>query len=855
MPPLSTEHGTSPSAGSVRLPAAPPGPARPVPAGTWWVAVAVLATAVISESEPRARPVAETVSGKPDLLVLAEILVYGLVGLYLALVVPRGRVRYSAVELSLLFAVCTSASASLWSPYPLLALVRAAQLLVIGAACLVVAAQVDRASLYRVAHGWVALVCGFTVLGVALPIDRGGLAGGRFSWLYVHPVVSATWLGLAVVVGLHLVLQRGRGLPGPHWPTWGYVAALVTCTLGLLGTQTRGAIAATVAGVLLVVGLGARRRIEASVASAAGLLAFVLALGPQVLTYLQRGESAEELATLNYRTELWGIALRIWRDAPLFGNGLGASRGAFLDETGLGGAHNAAVELLVDVGVVGLVAWLVLIGLTVRQLVGLRTGAGRQDRPLLAAVVAFMVVLGFTAAFPVVPATAASTWLLLTAAWSVVAARPATWVATPPRPRLVGRRSPVHRLVNAFLDEADLLRADVAVAEPAGASSDTRGLRLDSLTGMRLLAAAFVVVHHVVTNRHDRGLVEIPALQDLAAVGYTGVTFFFVLSGFVLTWSWRPGTRLRDFWGRRFARIYPLHALTWLLAFPVAALVGTSESVRSALLSLVLLQAWSPDSDVAFGMNAVSWSLSCEAFFYLLFPFVVARLLRRDSRQLVLVGGGLLAMLALVPVLAYGVFGRAAVQLLYYLPVYRVGEFLLGVVVALLIRSGVRSPISLRVAEVALLANGAALVLLEARSETLFADGGVPRVFAALLLLPALTAWIAAAATEDLAGRRSVYGRRWFVLLGTWSFALYLTHQLVLRAARHVLPEISGLVPSLAVVVVALVVLVGVSGLAFRAVEEPLERRLRRRLGGTSRPGVASVEPARVPQDLPHTRA
>ena len=74
--------------------------------------------------------------------------------------------------------------------------------------------------------------------------------------------------------------------------------------------------------------------------------------------------------------------------------------------------------------------------------------------------------------------------------------------------------------------------------------------RVESLTGLRWWAAFFVFSHHM-TN-----LAPLPIYKFLK-YGTSGVTFFFVLSGFVLTWSAQPGTKIRTFYRRRFARIWP----------------------------------------------------------------------------------------------------------------------------------------------------------------------------------------------------------------------------------------------------------------------------------------------------------
>lgn len=88
--------------------------------------------------------------------------------------------------------------------------------------------------------------------------------------------------------------------------------------------------------------------------------------------------------------------------------------------------------------------------------------------------------------------------------------------------------------------------------------------RLDSLTGLRWWAAFAVFLFHV------RNVVRMPApISDFVSFGNFGVAFFFILSGFVLTWSWRERVGVGTFYWRRFARIYPLHLVTLLIAIPV----------------------------------------------------------------------------------------------------------------------------------------------------------------------------------------------------------------------------------------------------------------------------------------------
>src|SRR5436305_1921821 len=142
-----------------------------------------------------------------------------------------------------------------------------------------------------------------------------------------------------------------------------------------------------------------------------------------------------------------------------------------------------------------------------------------------------------------------------------------------------------------------------------------RPVRLDALTGLRFWFAFLVVCHHSLNRWFG------PGARVVSDFGYIGVDFFFVLSGFVLAWSARPDVGPLRFWWNRFARIWPLHLTTLLLALALGVAVA-SGGVAALLPNLFLVQAWWPQPDVYFGFNAVSWSLSCEVFFYLCFPLL-----------------------------------------------------------------------------------------------------------------------------------------------------------------------------------------------------------------------------------------
>src|SRR3954451_1392554 len=129
--------------------------------------------------------------------------------------------------------------------------------------------------------------------------------------------------------------------------------------------------------------------------------------------------------------------------------------------------------------------------------------------------------------------------------------------------------------------------------ELPSARGEGTSARLDSLTGLRFIAAFAVIVNHS-AHGSDWRLTHLTSLEWVGVMGTLGVPFFFCLSGFVLTWSARPGDRVRDFYQRRFARIYPLHILTWIVSLVALLSAGQYINSNGAVLGSVLLQNWVP---------------------------------------------------------------------------------------------------------------------------------------------------------------------------------------------------------------------------------------------------------------------
>ena len=103
--------------------------------------------------------------------------------------------------------------------------------------------------------------------------------------------------------------------------------------------------------------------------------------------------------------------------------------------------------------------------------------------------------------------------------------------------------------------------------------------------------------------------------------GWAAVCYFFILSGFVLTYAQRATDTPRTFLRRRFLKIYPTYAITLIAALILVSVVAkTAIDGKIALLHFGLLQAYFPTMDIRIAYNSPAWSLSCEALVDLCFP-------------------------------------------------------------------------------------------------------------------------------------------------------------------------------------------------------------------------------------------
>lgn len=360
---------------------------------------------------------------------------------------------------------------------------------------------------------------------------------------------------------------------------------------------------------------------------------------------------------------------------------------------------------------------------------------------------------------------------------------------------------------------------------------------IPALTSMRFLAATAVVLFHT-----DHARLSFPF--GLQSFGYEAVTFFFVLSGFILTYvhateECASGIDVdwRSFVVARIARIWPAYLLALAISAPflvysffVVSMIDAKQFLASLVLVPLLAQSWYPPT--ALSWNIPAWSLSVEIFFYLTFP-----LLMRSTRTL---------PAAAVLVAAY--FGACAVDMgrsvvpvvsgasdfawwhsfYYYFPMFHWPLFIFGAGLGRLYLFGRKFQKGTH--EVALIC---AFVLVgiviacKARHNWLSSNAVLAIVFGLLIF-----------GAAGAAGPVSTWlTRQAAVLLGEASYAMYIMHMPILMwwsrlTEKFVQPNLSAL----ASFVVYYLLVVAVSIAINKFVEKPMRREILRRFSAPALP-------------------
>jgi peptidoglycan/LPS O-acetylase OafA/YrhL len=318
-------------------------------------------------------------------------------------------------------------------------------------------------------------------------------------------------------------------------------------------------------------------------------------------------------------------------------------------------------------------------------------------------------------------------------------------------------------------------------------------------------------------------------VEKTVSLGYISVSFFFLLSGYVLPMVYlRDGgpVNKRNFYAARFARVYPLFLVTlmadapyvlWSRAHQFGWSSAIPRTVATLAAHLLMLQAWLPGLR---GIDQPNWSLSVETVFYLIFPFIGVLLWTLRGWRLWLTAGVLwigsqIAVTLVAP--------HVAVTTAKFHPLLHVCTFALGILVArwqLLRRQKVdhspRQSISIAIAFLIAFFVFAVAIHWEASlPEPNLNSGLLSPVFALMI-------W---ACSRSYGQPSRLLSSKWLVILGESSFGLYLIHMPILHLMETLHCEHSRLLYP-----VYLATCIGLSVLSFYYIETPTRKWILKRL-------------------------
>jgi peptidoglycan/LPS O-acetylase OafA/YrhL len=184
-----------------------------------------------------------------------------------------------------------------------------------------------------------------------------------------------------------------------------------------------------------------------------------------------------------------------------------------------------------------------------------------------------------------------------------------------------------------------LLTAPTSTAQAAGApaspsaATPMRKPALPALTGLRTFLALLIVLFHFTPEGLSHsvsvgGRTVLLTLYPLVDNGYVFVSFFFLISGYILAYNYLDRLdqlSLADFWVARLSRLYPVYLFALLLFLPMLVMEwhvrSRTDFWEGTLLTLGLMQGWFPN--LATFWNVVAWTLSCEIALYAVFPWLL----------------------------------------------------------------------------------------------------------------------------------------------------------------------------------------------------------------------------------------
>jgi len=339
--------------------------------------------------------------------------------------------------------------------------------------------------------------------------------------------------------------------------------------------------------------------------------------------------------------------------------------------------------------------------------------------------------------------------------------------------------------------------------------------RIETLTGLRFIAALLVFFHHVPWSSDFNTV-----CSNIASQGYIGVSFFFILSGFVISYAYSTKILNNEISAGkyillRYVRILPLHILCTLpyLYIVFANLNPETTILRQIVKSVInlgLLQSFVPIKNCYFNLNAASWSLSNEIFFYVCFLFLV-QIAGRLRLRFTLILLGFIALTASISL--FNDFSANTNHWLFYInPFFRLIEFLIGMILYDYYQKGAFDKLS----------SWSSFSYIFVLICMYFADRVHESFRYSLYFLPCVSLLLITHLNRSKNMINGLLSHKLLVLLGNASFAFYLIHGLIIGITAKYIKS-GTFIP----ILISFFLTTVISIILYKLVELPIEKFLK----------------------------
>ncbi|WP_366143281.1 acyltransferase [Soonwooa sp.] len=332
------------------------------------------------------------------------------------------------------------------------------------------------------------------------------------------------------------------------------------------------------------------------------------------------------------------------------------------------------------------------------------------------------------------------------------------------------------------------------------------------LTSLRFFFAFMVLLSHFPFPFNN-------VFYKIFSNGSVGVSFFFILSGFILTHNYEArfasGYNKQKFWLDRIIRIYPVHII--FLSFFALFFICSGNLFPNFFLKYLshffLIQNYIPIKDVYSNFNKPSWSICCELFFYFLFPFLVLRIRKNTLLFLILI--------LVFPIILY-LINNSGSMYIGISPFFRLPDFIVGIF-SYKIYTWAKpkfkdlSLLSTSVIEVA------SIVILVS-SLYLFSGMDYYRVFP-IFWLPMVVFIIVMSLSTGTFSK--IISHKIFIYLGEISYSIYMSHYLIITLATTYLRDSIIFKNRISALLFIVLITIIISSISYHLIEMKLGKKLK----------------------------